>query len=65
MGGVMFIKQRGNPVTREEYENLLQRVIALEEQNGQRTVKSDSGKRDRQRNRLSGFGNDSSQNEGA
>ena len=27
----MFIKQRGNPVTREEYENLLQRVIALEE----------------------------------
>ena len=27
----MFVNMRGNPVSRDEYEKLLQRVIALEE----------------------------------
>lgn len=27
----MIVNKRGNPVSRDEYENLLQRVIALEE----------------------------------
>jgi len=35
----MFVERRGNPVTREEYDNLLRRVQALEEQSSKSQIK--------------------------
>ena len=62
---MMLVSKRGNPVSRDEYENLLQRVIALEEMYGRWETEVDSGKRNRQRNRVSGQRDNPSENEGA
>lgn len=42
----MFVTRQGNPVTRAEYDDLLKRIQALEENYGRRETKVDSGKRD-------------------
>ena len=62
---MMLVNRRGNPVSRDEYENLLQRVIALEEMYGRWETEVDSGKRNRQRNRVSGHRDNPSENESA
>jgi len=65
MGGLMFVNMRGNPVSRDEYQKLLQRVIALEEKYGRWETEVDSGKRNRQRDRVSGQRDNPSENAGA